>query len=119
MSHSCIFHSDFVLNESQYDKGTLRRLSKYGNTFFAVNIKGTLKEEFEYRTRVSFNEELILRNLCSLWECGVKFYITFTGIELEVGRQYLIDRLPKKYIEGGILNDSFSINIVDYQALKP
>lgn len=119
LGHPYVFHSDFVLNESEYDKGVLERIAKYDNALFAANIKGISKEEFECNTKVPFNEELILRNLCSLWECGINFYITFTGIDLEAGKQYLIEKLPWKYIKGGILNDAFSINIVDYEALKP
>lgn len=94
-----VFHSDFLLVEHEYNKKDL------------IGLKGlhavSIKEPYIYTMK---QRNMMLGNLEIMLECGVAFYITFTGepvfrpvIEANFGKE--------------ILEDSFVIDIKKYKAL--
>lgn len=95
-----VFHSDFLLVEGTYRKEDLIGLPG----LHAVSIK----ERYLYTNNML---ELMHRNIEKLTECGVNFYITFTGSD------ELKEEL-KHTIGDSVFEDSFVIDIVNYDALK-
>lgn len=92
-----VFHSDFLLIEGKYKKEYLIGL----RGLHAVSLK-----DFK------IDESLMLKNLDLLIECGINFYITFTGYPLY--KELLIKRYGNK-----ILEDSFEIKInKNYKSLQ-
>lgn len=91
-----VFHSDFLLVESDYRKDQLLGLPG----LHAVSFKEFTPES-----------PRVKRNLFALMDCGVNFYVTFTG-----NPEPWKSRLQAMCGEG-ILEDSFSIEIKNYEAL--
>ncbi|HEC66693.1 MAG TPA: radical SAM protein [bacterium] len=111
-----IFHSDFTLTEGKYDKVILQEIAR-PNAIYAVNWKGMSLEEFEANTTVRPDPNLFYDNINLLVEAGVNFYCTFTNCD-PVGIGNLIDRWEKgNKIPSSIWEDSFSIDLVQYDAL--
>ena len=110
-----VFHSDLLLLEGEYKKDTLSKLSPYSNSLYAVSIKGYTEEEFYRNTGVRFNRELFHKNLALIIEQNLPFYFTYTGMEnssIEAFSEYVIQNFGESY-----LKDSFSIDIIHYNAL--
>jgi len=111
-----VFHSDLLLVENEYSKRTIEELVKYPNSLYAVSIKGGTNEEFKKNTGVNLNEELFWKNFDIIVDCKLPFYITFTGMtgeSIKLFKNILIQRYGNH-----ILDDSFSINLINYEALK-
>lgn len=96
-----VFHSDFLLVEHPYSILHLNKLPG----LHAVSIK-----EIHLYSDLQFG--LIKYNLRKLISAKVNFYITFTGDCAEV-KEYL-----KKHFDEKIFEDSFDIDIIEYEALK-
>lgn len=114
-----VFHSDFTLVEKFYEVSWLNKINQK-NTLYAVNIKGVSYKDFLSNTRVNFSEAVLRRmfydNLDELVACNVNFYITFTNPDKDELDRFK-DVLVKRYGDS-ILNDSFVIDIVHYDAIK-
>lgn len=111
-----VFHSDLLLLESEYSKQTIGKLAKYNNSLYAVSIKGGTNEEFYKNTGINFNEGLFWKNFNTIVDCGLSFYLTFTGMTEESTKLFK-NIVTKKYGKH-ILKDSFSIRLINYDALK-
>lgn len=111
-----IFRSDFLLMEGEYSKEACLALSRHRRNLHAVSIKGWGKDEFRRNTGgVEFNKKLVWRNFETLLETNIQFFITFTGMSDESIETAKADL--EKWFGKNILNDSFSIDIVHYNAL--
>ena len=110
-----VFHSDLLLIEKEYNTDCLISI-KSNNSLYAVNIKGVTPEDFYLNTSKKFNNKLFWSNLDKVVNSGINFYLTFTN----PNKNYLdefINGLVKKYGDV-ILEDSFVIELIDYEALK-
>lgn len=94
-----VFHSDFLLVEQKYRPEDL------------INIPGlhavSFKERYLYTKE---HIKLMWSNLATLLNCGVNFYITFTGKD-EFSKEI------KERFGTTILKDSFTIELINYKAL--
>lgn len=108
-----IFHSDFLLTEGPYPN--LQKMVK-PNVLCAVNIKGVTSEDHLRNTGKEIDWKLFWYNFDKLVDIGPEFYLTFTNPD----RNYLEEfehKLMARYGES-ILNDSFIIDLIKYDALK-
>lgn len=96
-----VFHSDFLLVEHEYNTNHLENLPG----LHAVSIKSR-----DLYTQAQF--DLIIPNLTKLILANVNFYLTFTGETLEMQRHIV------EYFGASILEDSFQIDIINYEALN-
>lgn len=110
-----IFHSDLLLIEKLYDYDWLARIAKE-NVLLAVDIKGVTPEDFKKNTGRDLYEELFWRNFDTVVKSGVDFYLTFTNPALSYIEEFK-ETLIKRYGEW-VLDDSFTINLIEYEALK-
>jgi Organic radical activating enzymes len=112
-----VFHSDLLLIEKDYSIDILKNINQ-ANTLYAVSIKG-IGYDFEANTGVKFNENLFWNNLNKVIENGLNFYFTFTGLSKESVENFKNECKTKlnNYTEE-IFNDSFIIDLVEYEALK-
>ncbi len=111
-----VFHSDLLLLESEYSKQIIEELAKYNNSLYAVSIKGGTTEEFNKNAGVNFKEDLFWKNFDTIVDCELPFYLTFTGMSDKSTR--LFKNIVKRRYGEHILDDSFSINLINYEALK-
>ena len=111
-----VFHSDLLLVEQAYNKETISALSKYHNCLYAVSIKGKDEREFHKNTGKYFNYSMFWRNFDLLYSCDFPFYLTFTGMPEESVAEFK-ETIEKRYGKA-VLEDSFSIDLVEYEALK-
>lgn len=95
-----VFHSDFLLVEQRYQDSFLKELPG----LHAVSFK----ERYLYSDK---QLDLIWCNLEKLIYNKVDFYITFTGVD-EFSHE-----LVSKF-GNSVLEDSFTIQIIDYEAIK-
>lgn len=109
---STIFHSDLMLIEKDYSVVDLSAL-KEKHCLFAVSIKGNNPEEFFNKTKAKLDENLLWKNFDLIVEKGLNFYVTFTGIDPTEIREKIKQRYGDE-----ILEDSFTIDLVEYEALK-
>lgn len=109
-----VFHSDLLLTEKDYDPFILGKLARYDNALFAVDIKGVTPADFEKNTRKPLKEAMFWANLDKLVTFDVKFYITFTAPDKHEFFPFC-DKLKKRY-GNQILDDSFVIDLIDYDA---
>ena len=111
-----VFHSDLLLVESEYAKDTIKDLSSYKNSLYAVSIKGGNPTEFKKNTGVLLNENLFWRNFDMIVDCGLPFYLTYTGMtnqSIEFFRNLVIKRYGEQ-----VVDDNFAIQLIQYDALK-
>ncbi len=113
LSKQYVFHSDFLLSENVYKPSVLRRIAHHSNTLFALNIKGVNDIDYVRNTRKQPKHDLMIRNLDALVDAGVNFYITFTNPDQSNYESYCTS-LDLRY--PGILNDSFVIPLIEYNA---
>lgn len=111
-----VFHSDLLLVEGEYSKNVIKELANYKNSLYAVSIKGSNTTEFKNNTNVALNEELFWGNFDKIVDCELPFYLTFTGMT-DQSIDSFKNTIVKKYGEH-ILNDSFPIQLIKYEALK-
>ena len=105
------FHSDFILNEKPYDVNVLRQIAEYPNQLHAVSIKGEDALAYQYKTHTAVDFPMMMDNLEKLVNCGVPFYVTFTGMS-----ELAIEEF-KNSVGKDIFEDSFAIEVRDYDAL--
>ena len=110
-----IFHSDFLLSEKSHKKKKIKEIAKE-NCLYAQNIKGTDKENYEKNTNTKYNERKLFKNLETLVENNVNYYITFTAANNNTYEEYK-EKLKKTFGEK-IMEDSFKIELIKYEALK-
>lgn len=113
-SPNAIFHSDLLLHESLYEYEELKEIAK-PNTIYAVSIKGFDDYSYYKNTGEKLNSSLVVHNLRRLKKTtGLNYYITFTGLtaeEVKLAIEFF-------FIEEDQLKDSFTINLINYEALK-
>ncbi len=106
-----VFHSDLMLIEKEYDPEILKRIAQ-PNCLYALSIKGNDADEFEDKTGVQLKEELFWSNFDKVVDSGLNFYITFTDMNPSIIRAQIKARYGSE-----VLEDSFTIDKVDYEAL--
>ena len=109
-----VFHSDFLLTEQPYDDATLAAVAAFGNTLFAVDIKGTTAEDYEKNTRKRFKSILFWENFEKLVKHGVNFYITFTNPDM-AHYDTLVSGIVTRF-GSRVMEDAFTIGLIDYDA---
>jgi len=109
------FHSDLLLTECEYDEDVLYNIS-WRNALYAVNIKGVTKEDYYKNTKREYNESLLFRNLEKVVKSGLNFYITFTNPDPK-NLSAFENKLTTMF-GSEILEDSFIIDLVKYEALN-
>lgn len=110
-----LFHSDLMLTESYYTIPEIEAINK-PNTIYAVNIKGVTSKDYYENTGKDIDWKMFWQNMCTLRLVGLNFYITFTApdpLMLPPFKQELIKRFGEQ-----VLEDSFIINLKQYNALK-
>jgi len=113
-----IFHSDLLLIEGIYKKKWLRPLAK-DNVLLAIDIKGVTPVDFYHNTGRKFTyryKDLFWKNFDKVVDSDVNFYLTFTNPALPYLKGFK-ERLVKRYGDW-VLEDSFVIDLIDYDALK-
>jgi len=108
-----IFHSDMLLTEKVYPNlSKLRRT----NAVYAVNIKGVTDEDYFRNTGHKIVWRTFWANFDNLVFSGLQFYVTFTNPDvknLDAFKRDIIDRYGD-----WVLEDSFVIDLIEYDALK-
>jgi uncharacterized Fe-S cluster-containing radical SAM superfamily protein len=116
LSSDKIFHSDLLLTEKEYSFNTIMDISR-PNCLYAVNIKGVTAEDYFNNTGgYEFPLDLFEYNLDLLIKCEVNFYITFTAPDMK--NYYKYCQYLKQRFGKNILNDSFIIDVIGYDAVK-
>lgn len=110
-----LFHSDLLLTEKKYTEFELRQI-KWDHALYAVNIKGVTSEDHYRNTRRKIDWKLFWHNFDLVVSSGINFYLTFTNPDLYYIENFK-ETLAKRYGKS-VLNDCFTINLVDYEALK-
>lgn len=110
------FHSDFILNEKEYDPAVLRDIASFPNQLHAVSIKGEDAQAYLRNTNTAVDPALILKNLTALVDAGIPFYITFTGMS-DAAIEDFKKAMEYPFYTADIFQDSFAIQLVDYDAL--
>lgn len=115
------FHSDLLLMEKSYDTEVLKDIAKFNNGLYAVSIKGIEDGSFYENTGVRFEHDLFWSNFEKVYTSGVNFYVTFTGMdkyEIIQFKREASSVLGVDCVCAGVFDNSFSIDIVNYLALK-
>lgn len=110
-----LFHSDLLLTESEYTVTELEAIAR-PEALYAVNIKGVTDEDYYDNTGRYIDWGLFWRNLTLLRMTRVNFYLTFTAPD-----PLCINSFNNELVErygGDILDDSFIINLKQYEAIK-
>ncbi len=110
-----IFHSDLLLTEKEYDIETLHKISGE-NCLYAVNIKGLSSEDYRRNTGKDLDWDLFNTNLKNIVDCRVPFYFTFTNPDRNRYNSFV--NALKIYYGSDIMEDSFIIDLIDYNAVK-
>lgn len=114
-----VFHSDLLLIEGEYNDDIIKKLSLQRNSLYAVSIKGSTPEEFFNNTNTSLKQELMWNNLDKLVKYDFPYYLTFTGMSensINNFKNNVFNRYGHRAED--ILKDSFSIDLIEYEALK-
>lgn len=121
LNMSIPFHSDLLLMEKSYDTEVLKDIAKFNNGLYAVSIKGIEDGSFYANTGVSFEHDLFWSNFEKVYTSGINFYVTFTGMDKYEIKQFKREAsrtLGVDCVCAGVFDNSFSIDIVNYLALK-
>ncbi len=112
-----VFHSDLLLIEKIYSMKTLKKINQK-NALYAVSIKG-IGAEFEEKTGAIFNSDLFWHNLNKVVNSDLNFYFTFTGLSQQSIENFKKEcKIKLDNYNELIFDDSFAIEIVEYEALK-
>lgn len=103
------FHSDFVLCEKPYQLDVLKLSARYRNGVYAVSLKGDLHWYEEQKIKVS----LLFDNMELLDNSGIQYYVTFTGMNSKT-----INFWKRAFSGICDFHNSFSIGLIEYEALK-
>lgn len=114
LPETAIFTSDFLLIERTYELSLMREIAQRRNALFAVDIKGVTPEDFRRNTRRNLNEKLLWKNLDTLVEAAVPFYLTFTNPDPDHYDEFAA-KLVERY-GPSIMEDAFSISLIEYAA---
>lgn len=119
LPNNVVFHSDFLCVENEYSYVDLYHISKYKNALYAVSVKGCDCEEFKKNTGRNLDEDLFFRNLEHLYNFSIPFYVTFTGMKADSIKKWML-KLKERNAEiyEYVRKDSFSIDVVQYEALS-
>lgn len=110
-----LFHSDLLLTERKYSSFELSQI-KWDHTLYAVNIKGVTSEDYYRNTGRKLDWKLFWYNFDRVVSSGINFYLTFTNPDLHYIEQFK-EKITKRYGEF-VLEDSFVIDLIEYDALK-
>jgi MoaA/NifB/PqqE/SkfB family radical SAM enzyme len=110
-----LFHSDLLLTEGPYDINILKRIAT-NNALYAINIKGVNSTDHMKNTGKNINWTTFWRNFDKVIESGLNYYITFTNPDPN-GLDEFKNTITKKYGKE-VLEDSFTINLKIYDAIK-
>lgn len=111
-----VFHSDFLCLEGLYTREWLESLKGHCNALYAVSVKGWYKGEFKANTGREFNFGMFTHNLDMLVEMDIPFYFTFTNMSDDSVHGF--STWAKQRYSSEVLNDAFSIGLVEYEAIK-
>jgi pyruvate-formate lyase-activating enzyme len=110
-----LFHSDLLLTEGNYDVRVLKRIAT-DNALYAIGIKGVTEEDYFNNTGRPLNWNMLLSNMDKVMNSGINYYITFTNPDKDAMDKF-IDMMVDRYgIE--VMDDSFVIDLKDYDAVK-
>lgn len=110
-----VFHSDLLLIEKEYKSEWFKDLTG-DNVLLAVNVKGTTDKDFEKNTGKKINYKLFWKNLDTVVNSGVNFYITYTNPDSE-GLFSFTNTIERDYGKK-VTKDSYTIDLIEYDALK-
>ena len=115
INNSCVFHSDLLLTEKEYNFIDLFR-SSGPNCLYAVNIKGTDLVNYKKNTNKKLNVNLFWSNFELVVNSGINFYLTFTNPNKQSYPEF-VNTVKEKY-GNDVMNNSFIIDLIDYDAVK-
>jgi pyruvate-formate lyase-activating enzyme len=110
-----IFTSDILLTEDIYEKYILDMICSK-NAIYAVNIKGLSDKNYKDNTGYDIDWAMFWINMERLVNSGINFYLTFTNPALSLMDEFIY-KLKKLFGER-IVDDSFIINLKQYNAVK-
>jgi uncharacterized Fe-S cluster-containing radical SAM superfamily protein len=113
-----VFTSDILLTEKPYDLAKLKALRILGGkrSIYAVNIKGITDKNYKDNTGREPDWAVFWINLEKIMNSYINFYLTFTNPDLYY-MEYFTTKL-KRLFGDNIMNDSFIIEIKQYEAIK-
>jgi uncharacterized Fe-S cluster-containing radical SAM superfamily protein len=110
-----VFTSDLLLTEMVYEKYILDMICDI-RAVYAVNIKGITDKNYKKNTGREIDWGMFWVNLERVVNSGIKFYLTFTNPYLYY-MDYFTTKL-KRLFGDNVMNDSFIIEIKQYEAIK-
>lgn len=113
-----LFHSDLLLTEKMYTPEVLKLIA-HPRTLYAVSVKGLSQMEHYKNTRKPWHNLRFRVNLERLEKHGVPYYFTFTNCDPVLIHTFW-NSFERNY--GSVAcavrkEDSFSISIIDYDAM--
>ena len=107
-----VFYSDLMLNERLYKDNTLKRIAKYKNALYVINIKGVTSEEYLKNTGKELDYQMFWANLDRVVDNELPFYFTFTNIK-EENFDIFRDKIVERYGNSAdaILEDAYAIEL--------
>jgi pyruvate-formate lyase-activating enzyme len=110
-----VFTSDILLTENVYEKYILDMICSR-RAIYAINIKGITEENYKENTGREIDWAVFWTNLEKIMNSYINFYLTFTNPDLYY-MDYFTTKLKILFGEK-IMNDSFIIDIKQYEAIK-
>lgn len=110
-----IFTSDILLTEKVYEKYVLDMICNR-NAIYAINIKGLSDKNYKNNTGCKINWGMFWVNMERVMNSNLNFYLTFTNPELSLMEEFTYNL--KKLFGNKVMDDSFVINIKQYNAIK-
>jgi hypothetical protein len=110
-----VFTSDLLLTEGVYEKYILDMICDI-RAIYAINIKGLTDWQYYHNTGREIDWGMFWVNLERVVNSGIKFYLTFTNPDLSL--MYWFTMKLKSLYGDRVMDDSFIIEIKQYEALK-
>lgn len=110
-----VFTSDLLLTENVYEKYILDMICDI-RAVYAINIKGITNENYQENTGREIDWGVFWVNFERVVNSGINFYLTFTNPDLYY-MDYFTIKL-KRLFGDRVMNDSFIINLKQYEAIK-